>query len=411
MTGSTPQNNLYDILCFGGWAKKQQKNLKPLDDKHPAGENNEKSQGMGISRRGSSAGLIQSLGDFELRSLQVRLYSLISESSIDGVCIIVFFEQMKDHREWSSSMKKKMFVVLLLGINFTMSVAGVEFDRKIPFDIERNKVILPIRIDGSRPLKIILDSGMPGQGILLFKKELGEELNLEGAAPYRISGAGQGLESTAIRAEAQKLVVGKAEFSHQPVMILQSDTMSGFPSDGVIGNTIFGNHAVRFDFEKKLITLMEPGSFRPDLSWETMAMTFNDLGIPFIQVKISVNGENEIPLHVYIDSASSESLELLVKQDQKFTTPENLETRYLGRGLDGDITGLFGRVARLRLGSFMLEDVPAAFPKAEVRSRQPGAEGIIGNDTLMRFHVVFDFSESKLYLKPNSLYGKPFGQK
>lgn len=307
-------------------------------------------------------------------------------------------------------MKKKMFpVLLLLGMNLTMSATRAEFGRKIPFEIDRNKVILPVRINGSRPLKIILDSGMPGQGILLFKKELGEELNLEGAVPYRIRGAGQGSKSTTIRAESQRLTIGEVEFSNQSVMILQSDTMSEFPTDGVMGNTIFGPHAVRFDFENKIITLMEPGSFSPDSTWETMAMTFNDSGIPFIQAAVSMNGEEEISLNVYIDSASSESLELLVREDQKFTLPENLETRYLGRGLDGDITGLFGRVARLRLGSFVLEDVPTAFPKAEVRSRQPGADGIICNNTLLRFHVVFDFTEEKLYLKPNSLFGKSFG--
>lgn len=325
------------------------------------------------------------------------------------IYIIDFSEEKKDHGHRSFYMKKKMFpVLLLLGMILNMSTALAELGRKIPFEIDRNKVILPVRVNGSRPLKIILDSGMPSHGILLFKKELGEELNLEREVHFRIRGAGQGSESTAIKAESQRLTIGEVEFSNQSVMILQSDTMSAFPTDGVLGKTIFGPHAVRFDFENKFITLMEPGSFSPDSTWETMAMSFNDRGIPFIQAAVSVNGEEEIPLHVYIDSASSESLELLVREGQKFILPENLETRYLGRGLDGDISGLFGRVASLRLGSFVLEDVPTAFPKATVRSRQSGADGIICNNTLLRFHVVFDFTEGKLYLKPNSLYGKSF---
>ena len=101
-----------------------------------------------------------------------------------------------------------------------------------------------------------------------------------------------------VRVESQRLSIGEVEFSNQSVMILQSDTMSGFPTDGVIGCTIFGPNAVRFDFENKSITLMEPGSFILDSTWETMAMTFNDHGIPFIQATVSVSGEEEIPLHV-----------------------------------------------------------------------------------------------------------------
>lgn len=249
---------------------------------------------------------------------------------------------------------------------------------------------------------------MSSPGIILFKKELGDELSLDGAKNYHISGAGRGRESYAMRAESQKLVVGDVVFSDQPVLILQNDTFRGFPTDGVMGNTIFGHHAVRFDFENKIITLMKTGSFNPDSSWEMLDMTINDHGIPFIKATISVSGEKKIPLHVYIDSASREALELLVRPDQKFTLPENLETRYLGRGLSGDVTGLFGRVVMLQLGSFVLKDVPPTFPKAEIRSRQPRADGIIYNNTLLRFHVVFDFSGEKLYLKPNSLFSKPF---
>jgi len=297
-------------------------------------------------------------------------------------------------------MKKGVYSFLMaMGLILTADTIYPKAERKIPFEVVRSKVILLVKINSSRPFRIILDSGMPGPGVLLFKKELGKELNLESTVLHRIDGAGGGSQSTAIKVDSQILSIGDVEFSDQPVTILQNDTMSGFPTDGVMGNTIFGPHAVRFDFERKFISLMEPGSFTPDSSWETMDMTFNDHGIPFIQVSVSIKGEEEIPLHVYIDSASRESLELLVRPDQKFRLPENLETRYLGRGLSGDISGQYGQVKSLRLGSFILKDVPTAFPEAEVRSRQPGADGIICNGTLLRFHVVFDFSFGKLYLK------------
>ena len=301
------------------------------------------------------------------------------------------------------------FNLFMLGAVVISSAAFAEADRKLSFELDRHKVILPVRINGSRPLRVILDSGMPGEGVVLFKKELGKELNLSASNLYQIRGAGRGEESTAIKVDSQRLAIGESEFLDQPVIILQNDIMSGFPTDGVIGNTIFGRHAVHFDFEKKLITLRESGSFRPDPSWETLAMTFNEHGIPFIQALVSIRGEKEIPLHVYIDIASSEALELLTRPDQKFSLPENLVTRYLGRGLSGDITGQFGRIACLKLGSFVLEDVPTAFPKASVRSRQPDADGIICNDALLRFHVVFDFAAGKLYLKPNNRFGEPFG--
>lgn len=304
--------------------------------------------------------------------------------------------------------KRAFCALLLLGSFSGIRPIHTETGQTIPFELERLKVILPVRVNGSRPLRIILDSGMPGEGVVLFKKELGKELNLEGSNLYQIRGAGRGKESTAVRVESQDLAIADINFTNQPITILQNDVMSGFPTDGVIGNTLFGHHAVHFDFENNIIMLLEPGSFQSGPGWEALTISFNEHGIPFIDIVVSIDGEKDIPLHVYIDSASREALELLVRPEQKFTLPEDLETKYLGRGLSGDITGQFGRVARLKLGPFLLTDVPTAFPNASVRSRQPGADGIICNNTLLRFHVVFDFSGGKLFLKPNSLFRKPF---
>ena len=305
---------------------------------------------------------------------------------------------------------KRFTLLALIIISLTpRTISSLSYpEQQLPFEINRNKVILPVRINDSRPLKIILDSGMPGHGVLLFKKELQEELKLEARENAQIHGAGQGKESHAVITVPQTLKIAESSFDNQPVIILQNDTMSHFPTDGVIGNTIFGPHAVHFDFEKKIITLNESGSFIPDQTWNALDMTFNDHGIPFIDAAISVQGEKEVFINIYIDSASSEALELLVRPDQKFILPEKLETRYLGRGLSGDINGLFGKVAVLRLGSFILTDVPTAFPKAEVRSRQPGADGILCNNSLLRFYAVFDFNAGKLYLKPNSRFKEPY---
>ena len=130
--------------------------------------------------------------------------------------------------------------------------------------------------------------------------------------------------------------------------------------------------------------------------------------IPFLDASVSIIGDKEIDVSIYIDLASSEALELLVKPEMKFALPGNLKSKYLGKGLDGHILGQFGRVASLKIGSFMLRDVPTAFPKSEVRSRQHGADGILCNNALRRFNLIFDYSRRKLYIKPNSHFSESF---
>jgi len=283
-----------------------------------------------------------------------------------------------------------------------------EKDRQIPFDLLWSKIILPIRVNDSRELSIILDTGMPSPGLLLFDKDFSDELQLSGTEKFRIHGAGTGQVSYALKVESAKLSLSGVDFENQEVRILQNDAMRGSPTDGVIGGTLFGSHVVKIDYDKKIITLLDPSMFVADPTWETVDLTFNENQIPFIEASVSITGDEEIDVSLYIDLASSEALELLVKQEMKFKLPNNLPSKYIGKGLDGHIVGQYGRVSRLKIGSFVLHDVSTAFPKSEVRSRQQEADGILCNDALRRFNLIFDYGREKLYIIPNSHFPEPF---
>ena len=92
----------------------------------------------------------------------------------------------------------------------------------------------------------------------------------------------------------------------------------------------------------------------------------------------------------------------------KVPLPDKLEDAYLGRGLSGDIYGQKGKIHSLKLGSFYLEDVETGFAPAEIRSKQKNADGILGNNALRRFNVIFDYERARLYIKPNKYFSEPF---
>lgn len=278
---------------------------------------------------------------------------------------------------------------------------------EIPFKLERNKIMLPVRVGGSRALKVILDTGMPFEGLLLYNKDLINSIVLENTMEVLVPGAGSDSGSTAIMADSMSTFVGELECKNQRVIILQDDRMEGFPSDGVTGYTLFGNYIVEVDYDRLVISLHE-SEIEVDSSWEWLSMTFKDNRIPWIEAVVNISGDKEIPVSCYIDLASRDALELLMRDEMKFTLPEKLEDAYLGRGLSGDIYGQKGIISSLKLGSFYLRDVETHFAPAEIRSKQENADGIIGNNTLRRFNVIFDYKRGKLYLKPNSYFNEPF---
>jgi hypothetical protein len=279
---------------------------------------------------------------------------------------------------------------------------------EVPFTLSRNKIILPVKVGDSRELRIILDTGMHFEGLLVYNPDLQDSITVEHAIEVLVPGAGADSASRAIMTDSGSFHVGNVGFINQRIIILQNEMMRGFPSDGVTGYSLFGNYIVEVDYDKMLITLHESEKVEVDSSWEWLPVTFKDNMIPWIEAVINIKGDENIPVSLYIDAASSDALELLIKPEMKFHLPEKLEDYYLGRGLSGDIYGHKGRISSLQLGSFSLEDVVTAFAPAEVRSKQEGADGIIGNDALRRFNVIFDYTSAKLYLKPNSFFSEPF---
>jgi hypothetical protein len=80
-----------------------------------------------------------------------------------------------------------------------------------------------------------------------------------------------------------------------------------------------------------------------------------------------------------------------------------------GFGIGGVSRGVVGRVRAIRLGSFVFEA-----PVVNFSTDQAGAladssfSGIFGADFLSRFHVVLDYSRSRMTLQKNRFFGKPF---
>jgi hypothetical protein len=280
---------------------------------------------------------------------------------------------------------------------------------EIPFELTRKRIVLPARVEDSDTLRIILDTGMPIDGVYVFHKDFAQQLQIAENDTARVGGAGSGEDSFALLYDSTTVWVGDVAFPGRMTLVSFSPTTQMLPRGGVIGKTLFGFHTVEIDYDRQVLRLHDPDSFVPDTTWTPIPIELRN-DIPFLDVSVSVSGEDPVSLKVYIDLASEEALELLVRPDMKFSLPELSEERYIGTGLSGDIYARSGLVARLEIGPYELVKVPTEFPDAEVRSRQEGADGVLADDALRRFNLVFDYVNEVLYLKPNRYYREPFGE-
>jgi hypothetical protein len=277
----------------------------------------------------------------------------------------------------------------------------------VPFELEAHRVFVPVSVAGSPPLRLFLDTGFTYPGIFLFHEERLEDLNLPEHIEVLVPGAGDEEPTEAVMADSVELRLGDTVLPLQWVVVSKGERTQSFPSEGIIGGTLFDAFAVEVDYAAMRLRLHDPERFSPDSTWTSLPIELKR-GIPWLDASVNLEGEDEQSLRVYIDLADDYPLVLLTGPQRRFAAPAAGEEVYLGTGLSGDIHGKIGKAARLKLGPYELHQVKTAFAPAATRSKQDGADGILGNGLLERFHVVFHYRGGRLLLKPNERFGDPF---
>lgn len=301
----------------------------------------------------------------------------------------------------------KVCILLFLPAN-CLKANDTSKHHTIPFKLINNKVLVPVNIGNSRTFDLILDSGFGFDGMILFNRDLADSVNLVNQILVNIPGAGDGPPSQAIMSESMTFNSGTCEFKNQRVIILQNDKFKDSPTDGVIGYSYFGHYKVEVDYDNKVITLHSLSDVIDETGWETIPLTLNSNNWPHLNIFISVENEEPVKLDVYIDYASSLSVELTIKPDMKFKLPEKYEADYGGYGLSGDVKGKTARISKFIIGKYEFKNVTATFFEGNSRSKDKYADGVISNDALRRFNLIFDFQNKKLLIKPNNSFNEPF---
>lgn len=269
---------------------------------------------------------------------------------------------------------------------------------EVPIELVNNKTIVPVTVGGAA-LRLILDSGMPYDGVLLFDTAKVDLTRFANLGQARIGGAGQGGASGALHDPTAGFSIGSVGFAAHSVTLLTSGIYRGFPNDGVIGYSLLGHYAVEVDYGSGRLRLYDAETFAPAAGWVSVDLRFKDNRVPWMDIAVAGAGGPPETLAAYIDFASSETVELLEREANAFTLPPTGQRKLLGRGLSGDVFGKPARLSRVRVGPFTLQDVPAMVTPAEARSKQEGADAVVGNGLLSRFDLVFDYAHGKLHLR------------
>jgi hypothetical protein len=271
---------------------------------------------------------------------------------------------------------------------------------QIPFDTTGLMAIVTIRINDSRPLRCILDTGMP-EGAFLFDPAVGEELGLEYAATIPVRGTGPEPRMAGV-AMGVTLQLDELVFENERVIVLQkASELASMGIEAVIGASVFNQYVVELDFEAAEVTLFDPDAFDDSESGESLPLTITATK-PFIRATMSVDGKETVPVKLLVDSGAGK--ELSIRSDA-VSAPTRVLNGIVSSGVGGDAPVAVGRVSSLDLGAFELTDLVGQFPES---STGMGGDGTLGMGVLRQFVVTFDYPGRRMLLRPGSSFGDPF---
>lgn len=291
----------------------------------------------------------------------------------------------------------------------------------IPIQIHNNLVVVSVTINGTLPLKFIVDTGV--RTAILTQKMFSDILELTYSRRYTIAGPGGDklvdayiTNNVAISMPGINSLPGIEGKGHT-LLVLERDVLElrnylGVDVHGILGYELFSRFVVRIDYKKKIMTLFAPEKFRPGRKYHQLPLLIEDTK-PFILAPLKIDPNNILTAKLLVDTGASHGLLLEPTSDKRIVVPKDRVSTVLGRALGGVITGKTGRVEAIELGKFSLPNVITNFPDSNsyldtLMHSVTFRNGSIGGEILSRFTVVFNFPQGKLYLKKNSDFKKPF---
>jgi hypothetical protein len=293
----------------------------------------------------------------------------------------------------------------------------------LPFELSQNLMIIPVRINNSPILRMVIDSGINNTIITSLSDQ--DTISVTGARKIKVGGLGDGLPIEAFYSKGNRIRLESPD-DHEvgisgdemDLYVLTTDEFElsrqlGTTVNGLIGSDLFEKFVIAMDPIAREITFHNRETFKFKKVTRSYAKVPIKVinGKAYIEVNLVQENDTSLKVNLLIDSGASLSIWIATVADPSIIIPQKTVRSLLGQGLNGSITGVNGRAKKIEIGPYVFRKPMISYPdSSSVIGLTLNSErhGSLGNDILRRFNVLFDFSGSVLYLKPNKWFKTPF---
>ncbi|WP_167855610.1 aspartyl protease family protein [Hymenobacter fodinae] len=280
--------------------------------------------------------------------------------------------------------------------------------------MQRNLVIIPLRLNGQGPFNFLLDTGINTS--LITDASLRQQLRLRPKQRFLVSGAGEEEPLEAFLVDSVQVELKNIACPALSLLLLSNDVLNlsgyvGMPIHGLLGADIFRSFVVEINPVEQEVVFHQPEDYRAPRGrrWAQIPLDMEG-NKTYVTLPVTLNDSLTLPLKLVLDTGAGHALSLETTSDKQLKLPAQHLRTQLGRGLNGYINGYLGRVTELRLGRYRVPSLLTSFPDAADVAQRADVfrNGNLGFELLKRFMIVIDYTHNRLLLRPNSTFRQPF---
>lgn len=280
---------------------------------------------------------------------------------------------------------------------------------EILFRMHNGKPVMDLEINGKKAA-LMIDNGVLWDQVWLFGSPLVEELDLIPDEESMIEGAGESDPTQAYTSENLTLKFSDIVFYDQPVLV--SPPAAGFArmfpgTDGQLCNTFFKHFIVEFDFVQNKIILHNPEQFKYNGDGSELDMQANESGTYSIPFSFTMLDGKTYTERVDIDLGGIYPFKVALNNKHNIKLPPDAEPTF-SHGAQGKTTEFSGKIKSMTIGKYTFDNPTVYFGDEKTARIFPDNLGVIGLPVFMKFKVIFDYFNNKLYLEPSKNFSNSF---
>lgn len=231
-----------------------------------------------------------------------------------------------------------------------------------------------------------------------------QKINFRNTIEYKIEGVGNSVKKNIKVLDTINFNISKNKFYSEYSMITDLRGIVGKNIDGIVGFHNFRGIPFKIDYVAKKIT------FNPKIEddYHEVHIGFDGF-LMFIPMEIELSNKTIIRGNFIIDTGSSSTALTSEFTDNKGVT-NNLKSTYINNGGIGGLSqGYSLFVSNINIDEFNLNNklIDVVTDTLGALSKNENYIGLIGNDILDNFDIIYHPSHSKIWVKPNKNFNKP----